>query len=182
MSNVNRKAAQDYNRRIRTYMRRFDRDVISPFITEVVRLTMVETARITPYNLGTLRGLWMVTVNSSGRLPGGSGLDDISRMVERNMKKYRLGKEIAIENDAPYAEDYEYGLFEPATPAYRELGGSLALHVPIERRSEKRGEVLIVQGYNITAPQGMVSEALDYVNALLSVGALGDTISPTVTV
>ena len=85
-------------------------------------------------------------------------------MVDRNMKRFTLGKEIALENDVPYAATYEFGGFDPRNPAYREIGGSLATHVAPEFRSLKRGKVLIVDGYNVTAPTGMVSAAITYAN------------------
>lgn len=163
-NNVNRRNASAYANKIRQWGRAFNRDFIVPFIREVVKTLAVEAAYLTPINMGVLRGSWMITVNGSGRLPASPDFVDIAKMVDMNMKSFTLGKELAIENDVPYAELYEYGGFEPANPQYREIGGSLALHVPISRRSEKRGKVLIVDGYNVTAPQGMVAGAIDLAN------------------
>lgn len=168
MSNRNRQAAADYAKKLRSFSRGYAKKYIVPFITEIARKVAIHAADKTPYNEGALRGGWMITVNSSGRLPASPDFADIERMVYGNMKRFTLGKELAIENDVPYAEKYEYGTFEPKNPAYREIGGSLALHVAPAFRSLKRGKVLIVDGYNITAPTGMVSAAIGYVNSYIA--------------
>ena len=170
VSNTNRKAATEYNKKLRSFERGYRKERIVPFIRDVVRQLMTEVWRLSPYNLGTLRSSWMITSDSSGRLPASDSLEDVLAMVDRNLRTFTLNKEIALENDVPYAELYEFGGFEPANPAYAEIGGSLALHVPVERRAEKRGKVLIVDGYNVVAPQGMVSGGLEYANSLLSSG------------
>ena len=169
-STVNRKNATAYSKKLRSFERGYAKNHIVPYIKGLVMNLMSEVHRLSPYNMGTLRGSWMVTVNSSGRLPASDSLDDIFSMVERNLRSFTLNKEIAVENDVPYAATYEFGGFEPANPAYREIGGSLALHVPRERRSEKRGKILIVDGYNVVAPQGMVSGGIDYANSLIASG------------
>lgn len=165
MSNVNQRAATEYNKKLRSFERGFAKNYIVPMIRDIVRLMTVEAARLTPYNEGTLRGGWIITVNGSGRLPASPDFADIAAMVDRNMRRFTIKQELAIENDVPYAELYEFGGFEPANPEYKEIGGSLALHVAPEFRDLKRGKVLIVDGYNVTAPQGMVSAAMEYAQA-----------------
>jgi hypothetical protein len=163
--NENTKAAKKYAKQLKKIAKNFEKDYLMPIVSEMVADVVEIAAGLAPVNMGTLRGLFTATVNGSGRLPKDGSPESIRSTVKSNLKKARLRDEITVENQAPYAEMYEFGLFQPATPKYAKYGGSEAAHVPASRRAEKLGKVLIVDGYNVTAPNGMVSDAIQIVNA-----------------
>ena len=169
--NANRSASNKYAKALMKLAKQSEDKIIMPVVREAVADIVYESAKIAPFNMGTLRGLFTATVNGSGTLSKSSSLDAIRANAIKNLKKAKkLTDQISIENQAPYAEQYEFGLFEPATPKYSKLGGSEARHVPKGRRGEKLGKVLILSGFNVTAPSGMVQDALQIVNARLASG------------
>ena len=168
--NQNQRAARAYANELKKMSRNFERQVVMPMVREVVADVVMMAAQTAPYNMGTLRGLFTATVNGSGRLPKDSKADSVREAAMTNLKGAKLSDEISIENQSPYAAIYEFGLFNPASPKYSKFGGSEARHVPRSRRGEKLGKVLIVDGFNVTAPNGMVADAIQVVNARLKAG------------
>jgi len=167
---VNSRNASKYERELRKMAQNVGDVIIMPIVREAVADIVEVAASLAPYNLGHLRSAFTATVNGSGRLPGSANIDKIRATAVRNLRRARLSDVITVENQVPYSETYEYGLFEPATPEYAKLGGSEARHVPKSRKHEKLGKVLIVSGFNVTAPNGMVSEALQIVNSRIAAG------------
>lgn len=66
------------------------------------------------------------------------------------IKSAKFGQDIIISNSSVVAEIWEYGLFKPSDPGPSK-------HHP---DPAKRGQVLVIGGYNVVAPQGMVSVTL----------------------
>lgn len=173
---VNTTNARKYERELMKLAASVGDRVVMPVVREAVADLVEESAALTPHNTGALRSAWTATVNASGRLSSNDDISNIRAVAMRNLRRAQLTDIIAIENQVPYAETYEYGLFEPATPKYEKYGGSEARHVARSKRAEKLGKVLIVSGFNVTAPAGMVHDALQIVNARLASGTyrLGD--------
>lgn len=167
---INSRNASKYEKELRKMAQNVGDVIIMPIVREAVADLVEVAAALAPHNFGHLRSAFTATVNASGRLPGSDDLSKIRATALRNLKKARLTDVIAIENQVPYSVTYEYGLFEPRTPKYERLGGSEARHVPVSRRHEKLGKVLIVGGFNVTAPSGMVSDAMQIVNSRLAAG------------
>jgi hypothetical protein len=168
--NQNTRAARSYANELKKMAKNFERKVVMPMVAEVVADVVMMAAQTSPYNMGTLRGLFTATVNGSGALPKNPKAESIRKTAMANLKGAKLSDEIAIENQAPYAAIYEFGLFNPSSPKYSKFGGSEARHVPDGRKSEKLGKVLIVDGFNVTAPRGMVADAIQVASAKLAAG------------
>mgnify|MGYP000999186297 CR=1 FL=1 len=164
-------AAKRYQKELMKLAENVGDKVVMPLVREAVADVVKEAAIKSPHNTGAMRSAWTATVNSSGRLPSSDNIDAIRNVAMRNMKGAKLTDLIMIENQVPYSKTYEYGLFTPATPKYEKYGGSEARHVSKAKKAEKLGKVLIISGFNVTAPEGMVYDALQVVNARLASGA-----------
>ena len=167
---TNKANAKKYAKELMKLAGNVGEKIIMPVFREAAADLVEVSASLAPHNTGLLRSLFTITVNDSGRLPSNDNLENIRSTAISNMRKAKLTDRFTLENQAPYSETYEYGLFDPATPKYTKLGGSEARHVPKSRRSEKLGKVLIVSGFNVTAPDGMVNDALQIVNSWIAGG------------
>jgi hypothetical protein len=167
---INTSNAKKYEKELMKLAGSVGDKIIMPLIRNAVADLVKESAVFTPHNTGALRSAWTATVNASGRLSSNDDVDNIRSVAFRNLRKAQLTDIIAIENQVPHAETYEYGLFKPATPKYEKYGGSEARHVVRSKRAEKLGKVLIVSGFNVTAPSGMVHDAMQMINAGLASG------------
>lgn len=123
----------------------------------------------TPVNFGNLRNGWHLTIGApskenreAGKSPAG-----VLQSGKRVIDKVKFGEGIWIQNNVPYARVYEDGLFQPPDP-----GPSKALHVPKSRRKSVVGETLIEGGYSVSAPNGMLADAVQQVAELARAGQL----------
>lgn len=117
-----------------------------------------------PVNFGTLRNGWHVTIGSpSGVDPtvgetNGGGSRSVAGVLQagkRVIDRCQFGQSIWIQNNVPHALVIEYGLYIPKNP-----GPSKALHVPKTRRKRVEGTILVVGGFHVSAPQGMLADAV----------------------
>jgi hypothetical protein len=123
----------------------------------------------TPVNTGRLRGGWHVTIDTPSGVDvsteAGSSKTALSEGDgSGGVNKAEAGDTIWIQNNVPYAPVIEHGLFVPKDP-----GPSKATHVPKSRRKTVEGVVLVKGGFHVSAPNGMLADAIQQaVAAVLS--------------
>lgn len=144
----------------RVYMPRFRRMVFK--VLEVA-------VQNTPVNTGRLRNGWHITLGdpSGTEEAGGKSANGVLSNGERKINKAKLGDRVWIQNNVPYARVWEDGLFVPPDP-----GPSKATHVPKSRRARVAGQVLVRGGYHVSAPNGMLADAVQQVEQAMLAGAL----------
>jgi hypothetical protein len=122
-----------------------------------------------PVNLGALRNGWHVTIGTaSGEdRAGGKSPSAVLRAGQAVINKARFGEGVWIQNNVAYAPVWEHGTFVPPNP-----GPSKALHVPLSRRKTVAGRILVEDGFNVQAPNGMLGDAVQQVTELVKAGAL----------
>ena len=98
---------------------------------------------------------------------GGKSKSSSLQAAKSLIAKVQFGQGIWIQNNVPYARVYEDGLFDPPNP-----GPSKALHVPKSRRKRVAGTTLIEGGFHVSAPNGMLADAVQQVAELVRSGAL----------
>ncbi|MFY9345574.1 MAG: HK97 gp10 family phage protein [Planctomycetota bacterium] len=126
----------------------------------------------TPVNTGRLRSGWHVTVDTpSGQVPSGVSFGASASAVlkdgEKVINECEFGRGVWIQNNVPYAPVIEYGLFQPPDP-----GPSKASHVPKSRRKRVAGTVLVSGGFHVSAPNGMLADAVQQVEEAAKAGIL----------
>ena len=144
----------------RAYMPRFRR-----MCFKVLELTLQNT----PVNFGDLRNSWHLTIGqpSATDVEAGKSPAGVLQAAERVLNRMVLGDGVYMQNNKPYARVWEDGLFVPPNP-----GPSKATHVPKSRRKTVEGTVLVRGGFNVVAPNGMLRDAVQQVQALVAAGAL----------
>lgn len=122
-----------------------------------------------PVNFGALRNGWHITIGSPSRseIAAAKSASGVLQAGQRVINKVEFGQGIWIQNNVPYARVYEEGLFQPPNP-----GPSKATHVPKSRRNRVAGTVLIRGGFHVSAPSGMLADAVQQVAELARTGAL----------
>lgn len=127
------------------------------------------TIQNTPVNFGHLRNGWHLTIGSPSKedREGGKTAAGVLAAGKRLIDKVQFGEGIWIQNNQPHARVYEFGLFVPPDP-----GPSKALHVPKSRRKRVAGTPLISGGFHVSAPNGMLADAVQQVAELARSGAL----------
>ncbi len=110
-----------------------------------------------PVNFGALRNGWHLTIGtpSGADQKGGANVGESLQNGLGTLAQVKLGDRVWIQNNVPYARVYEDGLFVPKDP-----GPSKATHVPENRRDTVKGVTLIEGGFHVSAPQGMLADAL----------------------
>lgn len=123
----------------------------------------------TPVNFGNLRNGWHLTIATPSKedREAGKTASGVLQAGKRVIDKAKFGEGIWIQNNVPYAYVYEDGLFEPKNP-----GPSKATHVPKSRRKRVAGNTLISGGYHVSAPNGMLADAVQQVAELARAGQL----------
>lgn len=122
-----------------------------------------------PVNFGTLRRGWHLTIGSPSKadIEGGESDSAILEAATKALEGMQLGEGAWIQNNVPYAAVYEYGLFKPTDP-----GPSKATHVPPTRRKRVAGRILISGGFHVSAPNGMLADAVQQVAEAARAGQL----------
>lgn len=115
-----------------------------------------------PVNEGRLRGGWHLTIGApaGAEIQSGSSPSAVIAAGEAVLNKLNLGDTLWIQNNVPYATVWEYGLFVPKDP-----GPSKATHVPKSRRRTVEGLVLVRGGFHVSAPHGMLADAVQQARA-----------------
>src|SRR5690606_23664498 len=106
----------------------------------------------TPVDSGRARGNWQVTIGTpaSGVVPVSDkqGGQTIAKGTE-TINAIPPFDVVWITNNMPYIEVLEYGLFNPPDPGPSK-----------DPRPDRKGRVLVKDGYSQQAPQGMVGVTL----------------------
>jgi hypothetical protein len=159
--------ARDFARWMREQAEQMPQRVYMPRFRAIAFKVLEVAAGNTPVNTGRLRNGWHVTVGAPSGQDKASGgdLDEVLRAAESEINNVEFGGSVWIQNNVPYARVYEDGLFKYPNP-----GPSKATHVPKSRRHLVFGEVLIRNGYSVSAPNGMLADAVQQVEAELSAG------------
>ncbi len=123
----------------------------------------------TPVNFGNLRNGWHLTIGAPSKedRAGGKSAAGVLSAGKAVIEKLRFGQGLWIQNNVPYARVYEDGLFQPPDP-----GPSKATHVPKSRRKRVAGTILISGGFHVSAPNGMLADAVQQVAELARAGQL----------
>jgi len=137
----------------------------------------------TPVNTGRLRNGWHVTeggpsgtestavafgpVGPDGGFGSGATGGGVLGAGKRVIDSVEFGQTIWIQNNVPYARVIEDGLFVPKNP-----GPSKATHVPKSRRNRVAGEILVQGGFHVSAPNGMLADAVQQAKGAWASGAL----------
>lgn len=161
--------AKDYAAFLRKQARELPAAVYMPRFRRVAFRVVEIAAQLSPVNFGTLRNGWHVTIGSpSGtEVEAGKSLAGVLAAAQSVINRTEFGQAIWIQNNTPYARVYEDGLFVPPDP-----GPSKATHVPKSRRKRVEGTVLIRGGYHVSAPNGMLRDAVQQVAEELAAGVL----------
>ena len=122
-----------------------------------------------PVDTGELRGAWTISIGTpaSGQQDNGRDPQSVLESARAVVRDAQLGDTIWITNHAPHAPVYEFGLFIPPNP-----GPSKATHLPKGRRARLAGTVLIENGFHVSAPEGMLGDAVQQVQDEIRAGTL----------
>jgi hypothetical protein len=115
-----------------------------------------------PVNEGQLRGGWHLTIGTPSQADTQSGTSASAVLTagEGVLNRLQVGDVLWIQNNVPHAPVWEYGLFVPKDP-----GPSKATHVPKSRRKTVEGVVLVRGGFHVSAPNGMLADAVQQARA-----------------
>ena len=122
-----------------------------------------------PVNTGRLRNGWHVTVGSPSGAESADGAASAGGVLQagkRVIDSIEFGHGIWIQNNVPYARVIEDGLYVPKDP-----GPSKAMHVPKSRRRTVAGQILVKGGFHVSAPHGMLADAVQQAKEAWSSGA-----------
>lgn len=160
---------KDYAAYLRKQAKEIPEAVVMPVFRRRAFKVLELTIQNTPVNFGALRNGWHLTIGSPSKedREGGKTAAGVLAAGKRMIEKVRFGEGVWIQNNVPYARVYEDGLFQPPDP-----GPSKALHVPKSRRKRVAGKTLIEGGFHVSAPNGMLADAVQQVAELARSGAL----------
>ena len=115
-----------------------------------------------PVNEGQLRGGWHLTIGTpaGGEVPNGSSAGAVLAAGQSVLNKLDSGDTLRRQNTLRPGPVWEYGLFVPKDP-----GPSKATHVPKSRRKTVEGVVLVRGGFHVSAPNGMLADAVQQARA-----------------
>lgn len=161
--------ARSYAAQLRRLAREYPARVYMPRFRKIAFKVLELAVQNTPVNEGRLRNGWHVTEGAPARteVEAGKGARGVLTAGQKVINSVGFGSGIWIQNNVPYAPIYEYGLFVPKDP-----GPSKATHVPKSRRDRVRGTILIQGGYSVSAPEGMLGDAVQQVEAAVGAGQL----------
>lgn len=122
-----------------------------------------------PTNTGQLRNGWHVTIGSPSRsdVKSGDGAPAVLAAGSAVINGVEFGQGLWLQNNVPHAPVIEFGLYDPPDP-----GPTKAKHVPKSRRARLAGEVLVKGGFHVSAPNGMLGDAVAQVTAEIGGGQL----------
>jgi hypothetical protein len=143
--------------------------VVMPRFRRMVFKVLELAVQNSPVNFGTLRNGWHVTIGAASgeRREGGKSIAGVLANAQSVINKLRFGETAVLQNNEPHARVWEDGLLQPPNP-----GPSKATHVPKSRRDRVAGTVLVENGFNVAAPNGMLRDAVQQVTELVRAGAL----------
>lgn len=128
------------------------------FATEARRLALTIFSRVvlrTPIDDGLLRNNWQLSLNvpsdvvkTTADKSGGTAITE----GQQALALFSVGDGIWLSNNLPYAAVWEYGTFMPPNP-----GPSS------DPRPGRKGEILVVDGYSLQAPTGMLGVTIEEV-------------------
>ena len=161
--------AKQFARELRQIADEYPKEVFMPRFRRIAFKLLEVAVQNTPVNTGRLRGGWHVTEGtpSGAEVQAGTTEQGVLSAAQAVINKAEFGTGLWIQNNVPYAIVYEEGLFTPPNP-----GPSKATHVPKSRRSTVEGTVLISGGYHVSAPEGMLADAIQQVSTEIQAGAL----------
>lgn len=114
------------------------------FMLEVLRRVVLAT----PVDTGHARHNWQLAIGSGARkeIPGKdkSGQPTIAKGTNKILATDPFSN-FYLSNNVPYIEVLEYGLFQPSNP-----GPSR------DKRKDRKGRILVKDGFSMQAPRGMV--------------------------
>lgn len=160
---------KEYAAYLRKQAKAIPEAVVMPVFRRRAFKVLELTIQNTPVNFGHLRNGWHLTIGapSGENREGGKTRAGVLAAGKSLIDKVRFGEGIWIQNNVPYARVYEDGLFQPPDP-----GPSKATHVPKSRRKRVAGTTLISGGFHVSAPNGMLADAVQQVAELARSGAL----------
>jgi hypothetical protein len=157
--------AKEFAAYLRKQGRELPARVFMPRFRAIVFQVFTVAVQNTPVNTGRLRNGWHITLGepSGTEESGGKSANAVQSNGERKINKAKLGDRIWIQNNVPYARVIEDGLFPHDTPE----GGSKATHIPKSRRAKSGvvGETLVRGGFHVSAPNGMLADAVQQAQA-----------------
>lgn len=115
-----------------------------------------------PVNEGQLRGGWHLTIGAPSHVDAQSGSSSGAVMAagESVLNQLQVGDVLWIQNNVPHGPVIEFGLYVPKDP-----GPSKATHVQKSRRHTVAGIVLVRGGFHVSAPHGMLADAVQQAKA-----------------
>ncbi len=154
------------------YLRKQARDlpaaVVMPRFRKFAFKVLEGAVQNSPVNTGRLRNGWHVTIGTptGSDLSAGDGDNAVVQAGKGVIDRVEFGQSIYIQNNVPYARVIEDGLYVPKNP-----GPSKATHVPKSRRNRVAGTVLIEGGFHVSAPHGMLADAVQQAKEAWANGA-----------
>lgn len=169
MASSNADRARRYAEWIRAQGRDLPEKVFMPRFRMVAFKVLEVAIQNTPVDRGRLRNGWHLTIGTpSGEDRGKEGDPTALSEGQGVIAKAKFGESLWIQNNVPYAAVYEYGLFQPKDPGVTDWG-----HLPKTAREKMRKAepvVLIRGGFHVSAPDGMLADAVQVVATEMAAG------------
>jgi hypothetical protein len=149
--------AKEYAAWLRQQAKEIPEQVVMPRFRLFAFKVLEVAVQNSPVNFGQLRNGWHLTVGapSGEERAAGKSAAGVLQAGKRVIDALKFGQGLYLQNNAPHAPTIEYGLYVPKDP-----GPSKALHVPKGRRKRVAGTVLVKGGFHVSAPNGMLADAL----------------------